>query len=568
MSSVPNTQLEGLLAGGQLIGQASQNQATTFQREAQQRAAGLEARGQDLQNTMQQRQLGAEAENYRKLNESRERMQQSEMAQQESQFSRAQEQDRELKLMDQEFSLAIAKAQAKAKQKAAEIVAGQKDDATLAQLRKERAAAADEARRLEQALNAARTARDLSRDVKGQRIEDMRGRVTSFYESAKLLGTQAQTAMGNAISDAILQNTRRSGGFSEETARYSLGENMQGVTEGVPDPFGMGGVATGLAAMERVLLQNIADATLGFNDTETVRQRMTSFERSPTEFASRVIDNAFERYDDAFGVAPEQKAAAKEIFLSMVVNGAVLGNVQDELLSLPPVRDPRLEESGRMKVAQGIAKLRQSGMQDVQILAVLESLEGMAERSSSIVSEQGLAATGIQGGKGEVLQQTLTGVGNIVDGIESVLKDQGFMRQHAGGELVDIVKFDLPKVFRMGESAFAMDRKAPQMQEFTGQIGKLGIRDPKQVEELVDVLIKNDPELQRMGFQLNPAEIAQMVLGLEQQASALGGRAQGMAEEEDLAVQQYTARGAGEGAQFEIDAFNEMLADLQRRRGG
>ena len=38
MSQVPNAQLESLMVGGQLLGQAQQNQATTFQRQAQQRA--------------------------------------------------------------------------------------------------------------------------------------------------------------------------------------------------------------------------------------------------------------------------------------------------------------------------------------------------------------------------------------------------------------------------------------------------------------------------------------------------------------------------------------------------
>jgi hypothetical protein len=543
MSAVPNAQLEGLLAGGQLLGQAQENQATTFQAEAQRRAAGLEARGQDLQNMMQQRELNAQAQNYRRLNEREMEMQRRQLAQQESQFSRAQAQDREMQIMDKEFTIAIAQAQAKAKQKAAEILAGQKDDATLKALRGERAAAQDQARRLEQALNAARSARDLARQTKEVRLEDIEARINAFHQSVSLLNTQTREAMGNAISDAILQNTRESGGFLDEAGRN--------------DGFW------------KTLGQNIADATFSTaRPIEDVESRMTAMERSPTTFAASVINAAFTRYDDALGIRPEQKAAAEQIFMSMITKAAVLGQVDDPLLAAPSAPDSRMVELFREDIARKMGELRATGMQDAQILAMLQSLEGMAERSSTLVTEQGLGATGIEGAKGEVLQKTLTGIGSIIDGIEAVTSDVELMRKNAGGELVDYSKFDMPRVYRMANQAYALDRASPQMEAFTGEIGRLGIRDPKQVEELVGVLIENDPQLRDLGFKLDPKEVANMVLQLEQETSKLGQRSQGLAEEEALAVQQYAGRGQQEAAQFEVDAFNELMANLRSRNGG
>lgn len=540
MSAFPNQQLEGLAVGGQLLGQAAQNQQITGQLEAQRRAAGLEARGQDLQNMMQQRQLAAEAQNYRRLNESRKEMQQAELAQQESQFSRAQAQDRELKLMDQEFGLAIAQAQAKAKRLAAEAVAGQKTDEELKRIRSERAAAQDQARRLEQALNAARNAREMARDIKGVRQEDIQARLTAFHESVMALGTGTEKAMTSALADTILENTRESGGFIDEAGRNN--------------------------GFWKTLWQNMSDAMYGGTPPkEDVLPRMTNLEKSSVAFASRVVDIAFSKYDDALGLKPAEKTQAAGIMLQMVAQGAVLSGVPDPSGGTV---DPRVIPEIRQQLAANFAKLRSAGMQDAQILGVLRSLEGVSERSSQLVTEQGLGATGIEGQKGAILEQMLVGVGNIVDGIESVTNDVELMRSKAGGELVDHAKFDMPRVYRMAQQAYAMDRAGPQMQAFTSEIGRLGIRDPKQVEELVGVLIQNDPELQKLGYDLNPQEITDMILKMEQESSMLGGRAQRMAEEEQMAVQEYGARAAAEGAGFEVDALNELMADVRRRRGG
>jgi hypothetical protein len=562
---MPNAQLESLAVGGQLLGQAQQNQATTFQRQAQQRAAGLEARSQDLQNTMQQRDLQSQAENYRRLNESREKMQTKELEQQASQFQQSQAQDRDLALMDQQFAAAIALSKSKAAQAAAQAAAAQRDDPELQKYRQARRAHQENALRLEQALNAAREAKSLAQTVKTARIEEIDARITAYQDGQLMLNKTSRDAIGNAISDAILENTRRSGGFAEEVGRFADAEvgSIPG-EEFLPEQVGI--VARTNLATPFVFLQNIADATFGFNDVESIRNRMTSFERSPTEFVSRVVDHAFSKYDDAFGVNPQEKAATQALMQSLIVSGAVLGNVRDDLLVLPPVRDSRMIEMNKQKVAETIGKLRQNGMQDSQILGMLQALEAMAERSSTIVTEEGLGTSGIQGAKGAVLEETLRGVGDIIDGVESVLTDEKLMRQYGGGELVDYVKFNAPEVHRRAVQAWAMDQ--PQLQQFKEEAKKLGLRDEKELAGIVSLLVENDPELQRMGFSLDPQEIASMVLQMERDSSAMALGAQDLVEREGLAVQRFGAGAAAQGEQFNIDALEQMIQEIRSQRGG
>ena len=513
---------------------------------------------------MQQRDLAGQAANYEKLNESRERMQQRELAQQESQFKKSEAQDKDLALMDQEFAAAIALSKSKSAQAAARAAAAQKDDPQLKAMRMERRAHQENARRLEQALNAAREAKGMAQMLKGTRLEEVEARITAVHEGQLMLRKGAMDAMGNALSDTILQNARASGGFLEEVGRYGAGGMGPLAGEGM-FPGGLVDAAKGLGAIERVLAQNIADATFGFNDVETVRQRMTSLERSPTAFASQVVENAFERYDDAFGVTPDQKAAAKGLMQSLIVNGAVLGNVTDELVAMPPVRDPRMAERSKQKVAETIGKLRQSGMQDSQILGMLESLEAMSERSSAILLDEGLGASGIAGAKGTVLEETLTGVGDIVDGIQAVLLDEKLMRQFADGELVDFVKFDAPEVHKRAVQGYAMDQ--PGIQQFREEAKRLGLRDEKELSGIVSLLVENDPELKRMGFNLDPQEIAAMVLQMEREAGQMALGAEDLVEREQLAVQRFGAGAAADAEQFNIDALEAMSRDIRSQRG-
>jgi hypothetical protein len=563
MSSVPNQQLESLLAGGQLLGQASQNQQATFQREAQQRAAGLERRaqdvqlrGQNMQEGMQRRDLQAQAENYQKLNESRERMQGQELAQQQSQFQASQAQDKELRMFDQEIGLEIARAKAKAQQLSAQAIAGQKDDPTLKALRAEKRKMQERARSLEQALNAGREAKGLAGTMRTERGRDVKARLQAYHQAQTTLDKSARKAMSSAVSDVILQNARESGGF--------MGEAMRAA------PFGdMMGVSTQGFGMWKVLGQNLLDATFGLSDEEWTRERMTMTERSPTKFATQVIDKAFEGYDEGLGLKPEQKAAAKEVMVGLIVNGAVLSGVEDELIRRPATgEDKRVAEEARKKVAEGIGKLRSSGMQDTQILAMLGSLEALSEGSSAMVSDQGLAASGIQGDKGAILEKTLRGVGAIVDGIESVTNDEKFMRDLAGGELVDMVKFDMPRVHRMAMQAYAMDQAAPQMQEFQDEARRLGLRDPAQMEEIVQLLIENDPRLKDLGFDLDPKEIAKTVLELERQAGETAMGTQDLAERERMATEAYTGAAMAGAEQFNVDALEGLLQEVRSRSGG
>ena len=292
---------------------------------------------------------------------------------------------------------------------------------------------------------------------------------------------------------------------------------------------------------------------------------MTSFERSPTAFASKVVENAFDKYDDAFGVTPEQKAAAKGLMQSLIVNGAVLGNVTDELVVMPPVRDSRITEASKRKVAETIGKLRQSGMQDSQILGMLEALEAMSERSSTILLDEGLGTSGIAGAKGAVLEETIKGVGDIVDGIQAVLLDEKLMRQFADGELVDFVKFNAPEVHKRAVQSYAMDK--PQIQQFREEAKRLGLRNEKELEGIVSLLIENDPDLQKMGFNLNPQEIASMVLQMEREAGQMKLGAEDLVEREELAVQRFGAGAAAGAEQFNIDALEAIAQDIRSQRG-
>jgi hypothetical protein len=561
MSSIPNAQLEGLLAGGQLLGQAQQNQATTFQAEAQRRAAGLEARGQNLQNTMQQRELAAQAENYRRLNASRERMQKDEMAQQQRQFEQSQAQEKELKLFDQEMVLAIGKAKAQAAAKAAEILGGQKDDPTLQALRQERRAMQERALNLERALNATRSGLDIARGVRSDRLDQASAQITSMHQGLITSKTNAQDAMSKGLTDLSLELAREKGFLPDVFRTLGVPGMMNVATQGIA---GGGGFTVGAAALQ-VLAENIVDSAFGFANEDAVKARLTSTEQSPTAFAAKVVENAFAQYDDALGIKGDKKEAAKATMIGLIGVAAVLSNGEQDITGIPK---GEVQAQLRQKIAQKIGDLRSYGMHDVQILGMLEGLDSIGENASRGILDSGLAATGLEGEMGKVLQQTMRGVGDIADAVQATILDSEIMKQFAGGEMTDLAKFDMPGVFRMAQQAYGQELISPQIEQFRGELNRLGFRKPEELESVIKALVENDPELQRLGFQLDPQLIAQQVLELERQQSQGALNLGALSETEQLAVQQFGARAGEAGARFELDALDQLLNETRGMRGG
>lgn len=548
MSRIPSSSeqfLGGLASSQGFLQQASANQRAKMDYQLAQQQMGLEQQKMQQQGQQFQQGLQAEAENYRKLNESRERMAQAEMQQQGSQFGQRMSFDKEQANMERLVGLKMQQIDMDMRRNEAEIAAMADNDPRLAELRGRRRRLKDDARNLEQMLGSSEQAVQLAQGIKGDRVGEVDARLNAFQEAVRTRRTSAEQAMQEGLNYAVLRDARE-GGFIKELARVSF--DQFGADTVLGGPVGAG--AVGVAAIE-IVADNLMQWATGIGSPELANAKATAFMKNGGTMAVQVVHNAIELNGDAFGLQPGKREEAARVASDIVAKGAILADM-----------DPKSRSSGggsqlqlQQEIAQGVAQLRQAGMGDEQISALFEGLESMSENRSALLQQY--EANDPQSLQAGILESSLAGVGRVQDAIEGVVSNQEVMRKY-GGKLVDHSKYDWVGVSRNARLAYGMGQSS-ELQQLMGDLDALGMTD-QELNQITKLLTESDPNLQY----LRPEDLTSMIRGMSMRAGNVGADIEDIGEEIGQTQGQVVARGRLQG----LNEADQRLAELIGQVGG
>lgn len=542
MSRMPsNTEqfLGGLAASQGFLQQAGTNQRAKMDFQLAQQQMGLEQQKMLEQGQQFERGLQAESENYRKLNESRERIAQAEMAQQGSQFGQRMAFDREQANLERLVGLKMQQIDMDMRRNEAEIAAMADNDPRLAEARLRRRQMRGEMINLEQMLGASEQAQQMARGLKDDRISEIDARLDAYKNAVGVRRTQAEAAMKAGLDYAVLKDAR-GGGFVREMIRVATGEAGVDVTSG----------DMGIAGM-RIIGDNLMKWATGVGSPAMAREKATEFMRNGGVMAVQVANNAIELNGDAFGLKPGKREEAARIMSDIVSKGAILAGLDPQARAANGGSQQQLKQ----EIAQGVAQLRQAGMGDEQIAAVFEGLESMSENRAGLLQQYAeMDPNSVQAG---ILENSLAGVGRIQDAIESVVSDQQVMRQF-GGKLVDHSKYDWAGVSRNARLAYGMGQSA-ELQQLMGDLDAMGMTD-EELNQIGRLLTESDPNLQY----LRPEDFTSMMRGMSARMGSLSLGVEDIGEDIGQIQGQVMARGRLQG----LNEADQRLAELIGRVGG
>jgi hypothetical protein len=260
--------------------------------------------------------------------------------------------------------------------------------------------------------------------------------------------------------------------------------------------------------------------------------------------AGAIMHNAFKRHGDAFGLDAGNKEAAAVIATRMVGDAAILAGL-----------DPQARSGGdetvvgrKTRIAQGFGKLRQMGMGDEQITALmLDGLEGVSEGGSELLLQFGMDQKGA--GVQKVLLETTDGVGRLADILQAVADDSKLM-QPVGGTIEDVSKFDIAGIMRKADSLYGL-MGDPRTEELMQMLRGTRMAD-QQVQEMM-ALIGDTGDMTPQEY-----EAALRAMASEAEAGAL--RTGEIERELGLGTGQFMARGQGQIAEDEAAALEALAA--------
>jgi hypothetical protein len=548
MSRIPSSSeqfLGGLASSQGFLQQAGANQRAKMDYQLAQQQMGLEQQKMQQQGQQFQQGLQAEAENYRKLNESRERMAQAEMQQQGSQFGQRMSFDKEQANMERLVGLKMQQIDMDMRRNEAEITAMADNDPRVAELRGRRRQLKADARNLEQMLASSAESVRLAQGLKADRVGEVDARLNAFQEAVGVRRSQAEDAMRSGLDYAVLKDARE-GGFIKELARVAADQFGPGVAAGGPVGAGAVGV-TGLA----IIGDNLMQWAMSVGSPELAEVKATQFMKDGSAMAVQVVNNALALNGDAFGLKPGKREEATKVLSDIVAKGAILANMDPQSRASNGGGQQQLKQ----EIAQGVAQLRQAGMGDEQIAAVFEGLESMSENRAELL--RSYEETDPQSLQAGLLEASLTRVGKIQDAIESVVADQDVMKG-AGGKLVDHSKYDWAGVSRNARLAYGMGQSS-ELQQLVRDLDSLGMTD-QELNQITRVLTESDPNLQY----LRPEDLTSMIRGMSMRAGNVGADIEDIGEEIGQAQGQVVARGRLQG----LNEADQRLAELIGRVGG
>jgi hypothetical protein len=515
-----------------LQGQALRQQAESEANRAQMQQTELAAQAQ-----MQQQAQAAQSADYAQLNASRERMAQQEMAQQQGQFEQSQAQSKELMMMQNRTSVRLQQIEAEKRKVDAQILASSRNDPRLVEMRNQRKALDAQARNLEMAMNSTMAAHQLATTTKEERGTEVMGKLQSFQSAMMTQRTGAEDAMTRAIDDAFLDVTRGNG-FWGQMGRVQM-------AQGVPVTTGLGLFTAG----GEILLENLGESILGISNPEDYRERLSDSTKSPLAMTAAIMERALDNHSDGLGMKAGQKDVVKAAMMKVLAGGARLGRSEDWTGDL----NQQQQDAIKGEIAAGLGQLRQAGMSDAQIMGMLESVEGLAENRTQTFAR--LGTSGADGALSEVLGETLTGVGRIIDAVQAVGDDSKLM---GGQKIVDHSKFDLGGAYRNAMAAYATAEGSQQLGALRQQLTGYGMGD-QELLGVIEALTRAEPELQN----LDPRVILQMLKAQQAQAGELGARGAALGEEERLRQEQILGQGGMAASDIETQRLESLLSEME-----
>jgi hypothetical protein len=562
MSRIPsNTEqfLSGIAAGTQNIGQATQNFAASEQAAQGRMGLQLEQEKMRQQGQLQQEQmrqqgqqfqqgLQAEAENYRKLNESRERMQAAEMAQQGAQFQQRMQFDAEQARVERMLAVKLKQHEMDMMALDREIAATASNDPRILELRAKRREARTKARDMEQMIAAAGQSQQLAQGVRTDRLDEVSSRLTAMQEAIKTRSSAAAEAVLTGFNQARLVDSASNNFFAQmgRAAAIRTDERQQDPLTAIQPN------STPVNMAMYQLYDEIKQFFLGEGaaNAEFAEMRATDFMKNGGAMAVETLTQAMSLNREAFGLKPGEMEKAQALVQKMLTDATILANL-----------DPRVHRGGneavkmrRQRIAQNLGELRNTGMGDEQITALFEGLDSLSSNRPNIL------ATYV--GEGEagspealMMNRTLEGVGKIADMVQGVGDDQELMGS-VGGTLKDLSKYDFIGTMRRAQAAYGMGQESAQIQNLMNQLQGYGASDAE-IAGLVEALTMSDPNLQY----LRPEDYMMMIKGMQQQ----GYNIQDLAEAIDEQLGQTQAEVmAGRQAQM----FQQGSANLEQQLGG
>lgn len=545
MSAIPsNTDqfLGGLAAGTQALGLASQNQRAKMDFALAQQQMGLERQKMAQQGQQFEQGLQAEAANYEKLNQSRERMAQSEMAQQQGQFEATMGFNREQAKLERLVSLKMKQLDMDLVRNEQEIAAMADNDPRLQELRQKRRTTQTSLANLEELIVGNELAMGLAQRVRSDRLAEVTARMNQFQEAIKERRSLADQAMMAGYQYATTKDSL-DGGIFNEVSRLMESEEMaqaRGLQQGAEGPFG---------STVRIALDEVQKFFTGQGDEELAKRKASQFLQNGGAMATSIVHSALNLNGDAFGLQGPEKAAAVAAATEAVTYAGVLAGM-----------DPRVrgvdQGQTRQRIASNIAKMRQAGMGDEQIMALFDGLETVSQNRQNAIMEY--QASGGGDAEAKMLDQALTGVGTVQDMIEGVVNDKELMRRVGGGAMADFSKRDMGAVVRKAQLAYGMGESA-ELQNLVQEMDALGMSDAE-IQQISTRLIEADPRLQF----LRPEQYGEMLRGLARQKVEAG---LGAVDTEE-ALRQTQGQVVAEGRLQGLNEADRRLAELAGFIGG
>ena len=558
MSRIPsNTEqfLSGLAAGNQNIGQAAQNFAIKEQAAQGRMGLQLEQEKMRQQGAQFERGLQAEAENYRNLNASRERMQARELEQQGAQFERRMGFDEEQARLERLLAVRLKQHEMEQIALNQEIAATASNDPRILELRARRKDLKAKGRELEQMIASAGQAQQLAQGVKTDRLQEAQARLTAMKEGLQTQSDSAREAVLQGFQFSTVENALDEGYLSDIarlTARGEVPAYGTAAAAGVSPLFLLPGMEQTGATMA-VLLDSLATSIFGDGaaDRNMAFNSATEFARNGGAMAATTLANAVSLNKEAFGLDAGNAAKAQQVLTEVVAEAAILAN-------LNPNVGPRGQEAQkyrREQIAKGLGQLREAGMSDVQITALLDALDSMSSSRAELMAQY-TAQEAKDNNQVRMMNNSLEGVGKVSDIIQGVADDSTFMSP-VGGVIKDNSKYDWIGTLRRAQAAYGMGESSEQIVELQRSLQGLDV-SPEELTGLVEALTSADPNLQY----LRPQDYVDVLRGMQQRGGTLEDLAQ---EVQDLLGQTQAEVVSGQQAQATrqgIGRLEQLLGEI------
>ena len=482
MSRVPSNAeqfMGGMQMGAQNLQGARENWAIKQQDLRARQGLGLERdkmvqQGQQFRMGMQ-----AEAENYRKLNESRERMQQAEMAQQGAQFDKRMAFDKQQSDIDNAIKIKMAQIQNEREMNEKAIQALAKNDPRIAQYRARRRELQVEKDKLDGMAASTQAALNM--------LTAENGIHNTMYNdiSARLSGYAA--ALGKRREGA---DTAMIKGFQHAMAKGVLDEGYWAQVERVGDASVMypSPVSATYQGMSRLFGEEVFKFFGSTGDPDLARTRASEFMKNPKAMAGSVIESAIDLNRDAFGLEPGEAKNAAAVASQIVAKAALLSEYGSEMGDGAAMM--------REEMAKGVGKLRQLGMDDTQISAIFEGLENIGSNRTELLAQYTESADKAQF---DLLDNTLSGLASVGDQVQGVLIDEKLMKP-VGGVVHDLSRFDMVKALDNARKSiqYANDPQYDGFMEDIDAMRSMGMMTPEQEATLRQILTEVPPEVETL----------------------------------------------------------------------